>query len=247
MMPERNEKLLKLVEKLSNPDQKIGEDELTSMLMKTYSLCRVPPLQDPNVPYSITDFEGMASEAELNLNILLRLLNYFVFSKSRHNQQFSHVFQKSFIVTCLLAACEYCDESWEWSSPDAANVSKKIMDVLCELYDCNTMPELFANSSRDLSGRESCGSKLALGSDSQPNILKATLQKLTDGWNKDNWKQYPSLKMSYYWILRNIGVSSVHVLWYGKESISVQQESVIAKGVDWGMVELVNCGTLRQF
>lgn len=216
-MSEREEKLLKLLEKLSNPDEKFGEDELISLLTKTYTLCRVPPLQDPNVPYSTSDFDGVASEAENNLSILLKLLNYIAFSKNRHDQQFSHVFQKSFIVTCLLAACEYCDESWEWSSPAAASVSKKIMDLLCKLHDCNTMQEFFANS-RDLDGRQSCCSKqIPLVNESRPDILKATLQKLIDGWNKDNWKQYPSLKMSYSWILMNIGVSCVHVLWYGKE------------------------------
>lgn len=217
-MSARDEKLLKLVEKLSDPGEKFGEDELTSLLTTTYTLCRVPPLQDPNVAYSTANFDGVANEAEVNLSILLKLLNYVRYAKSRHNQQFSHVFLKYLIVTSLMAACEYCDGTWEWSSPGAANMSKNITNELCELYGCNTLPELFANPSRDSSGRHSCGSKeTPFRSNSRPDILKDTLQKLSAILKKDNWRQYPSLKMSYWWILRNIEVSRAVLLCYGKE------------------------------
>lgn len=217
IMSERDEKLLNLVEKLSNSDKKFGEDELTSMLTKNYTLCRVPPLQDPNVPYTTTDFEGVAREAEINLNLLLKLLKYVRFAKARHSQQFSHVLLKYSFVTCLMAACEYCDGTWEWSSPATASVSKKIMNELCEMFDCSSMEELFANSSKDLSGRQSCdGKETPFSSDSRPDILKAVLQKLSEMFKKDNWRQYPSLKMSYWWILRNIKVSSLASFWYDK-------------------------------
>lgn len=215
-MSERDEKLLKLVEKLSDPEEKFEEDELTSVLTKTYALCRVPPLQDPNIPYSTKNFEGAACEGEVNLSILLKLLDYIQFAKSRHSQQFNHVFLKYFFVTCLMAACEYCDGTWEWSSPAAASVSKKIMDKLCELFGCDTMPELFSNSSKNISGGQSCGSKeIPPWNALQPDILKGALQKLSDELNKDNWRQCPSLKMSYCWILWNLRVSRVPLLVYG--------------------------------
>lgn len=219
-MSERDENLLKLLEKLSDPNEKLGEDELTSLLTKTYTLCQVPPLQDPNVSYSSTNFEGVAQEAEVNLSILLKFLNYVRLQKSRQSQQYSHMFLKYLIVTCLLAACEYCEGGWEWSSPAAARVSRKIMDQLCELFGCNTVPELLANSSRDLSGKQDCGSKEApFASVSRSSILKPVLQKLSDELNKDNWRQHPSMKMSYWWILRNIGVS---VLCCAKEITYIQ-------------------------
>ncbi|MPC58524.1 TELO2-interacting protein 2 [Portunus trituberculatus] len=63
-MSSRDEKNLKLVEKLSNTNEKLAEDELTSILTKTYDLCRVPPLPDPNVSYNAANFAGVASEAE---------------------------------------------------------------------------------------------------------------------------------------------------------------------------------------
>lgn len=206
-MSARDEKLLRLVEKLNDPNEKLSEDELTSLLTKTYTLCRVPPLQDPNVPYSTADFEGIAREAEVNLTIVLKLLGCVRLQNGRNSQGFSHVFLKYLFVTCLMAACEYCDEEWEWSSPGAASISKNIVSQVCELFDCNTMPELFsANSPRDSSLRQSsCGKETPLGSDLRSEILKAILQKLSEDLRKDNWRQRPSLKMSYWWILRNIG------------------------------------------
>lgn len=208
-MSARDEKLLSLVEKLNDHNEKLSEDELTSLLTKTYTLCRVPPLQDPNIPYSTADFEGIAREAEVNLTIVLKLLGYVKLQNSRNSQRFSHVFLKYLFVTCLMAACEYCDEEWEWSSPGAAHVSKNIINQVCELFDCNTMPELFNTSlPRDSSLRQSSGGKeTPLSSDLRSDILKAILQKLSEELKKDNWRQCPSLKMSYWWILRNIRVS----------------------------------------
>lgn len=212
-MSTRDEKILKLVEKLSITEKKIDEDELTSVLTNTYALCRVPPLQDPNVPYSAADFTGVASEAEINLSIILKLLDCVCCAKNKHGQQLSHAFLRYTVVTCLLAACEYCDESYEWSSPAAANVSQKIMNKLCELHGCSDVTELLVYSQRDSFGKLSGdNNESGIANDTRQDFMKPTLQKLSEMLNKDNWKMYPSLKMSYWWILSRIGVSGMTFL-----------------------------------
>ncbi|KAG0722461.1 TELO2-interacting protein 2 [Chionoecetes opilio] len=204
-MSASDEKILKLVEKLSITDKKLDEDELTSILTKTYALCRVPALQEPNVPYSASDFQGVASEAEINLSIIWKLVDSVCLAKSRHGQQFSNAFLKYILVTCLLAACEYNDEDYEWSSPAAARTSKKIMGKLSELFDCSNVADL-VHSKGDSSGTQSSDNiENLIGKDNRQDFMKPTLQKLSEMLNKDNWKMYPSLKMSYWWILRNIG------------------------------------------
>lgn len=205
-MSARDEKILKLVEKLTITEKELDEDELTSVLTRTYTLCRVPPLQDPNVPYSVADFAGVASEAEINLSIMLKLLDRVCFAKSKHGQQLSHAFVRYTVVTCFLAACEYCDESYEWSSPAAANVSQKIMNKLCELYGCSAVTELLVYSQRNASGKQRIDDKEScITKDIQQDLMKPTLQRLSEIFNKDNWKIYPSLKMSYWWILNRTG------------------------------------------
>ena len=213
-MSERDEKILKLIEKLTNTDEKVDEDELTSILTKTYALCRVPPLQDPNVSYSIADFEGVASEAEINLCIMLKLLDSVEFARSKHGQQLSHAFLRYTVVTCLLAACEYWDESYEWSSLEAANVSKKIMNKLCELYGRSSVTELLVNSQGDSSEELNGDNKRSyIIKDTGQDFMKPTLQKLSQMLTKENWRIYPSLKMSYWWILKSIGVSGMPFLY----------------------------------
>uniref|UniRef100_A0A0P4WN55 TELO2-interacting protein 2 n=1 Tax=Scylla olivacea TaxID=85551 RepID=A0A0P4WN55_SCYOL len=203
-MSSRDEKILELVEKLSNTDKKLDEDELTSILTKTYTLCQVPPLPDPNVPYSAADFAGVASEAEINLSIVLKLLNCVSVARSKHNQQFSHGFVRYIVVTCLLAACEYCDQSYEWSSSEAADVSRKIMNKLCDLCGCGAVTDLL-NPQRNSAETQSCGNKGFLVKDTSQDFMKSTLQRLSEMLNKSNWRMYPSLKMTYWWILRNTG------------------------------------------
>lgn len=195
---------MELVEKLSNTDKKFDEDELTSILTKTYASSRVPPLPDPNVSHSATDFAGVASEAEVNLNIVLKLLNCVSVARNKNSQQFSHGFVRYIVVTCLLAACEYCDQSYEWSSPEAADVSRKIMNKLCDLCGCGAVTDLL-NPQRYATETQSHGNKCDLVKDTSQDFMKPTLQRLSEMLNKSNWRMYPSLKMTYWWILRNTG------------------------------------------
>ncbi|XP_045132086.1 TELO2-interacting protein 2-like isoform X2 [Portunus trituberculatus] len=203
-MSSRDEKNLKLVEKLSNTNEKLAEDELTSILTKTYDLCRVPPLPDPNVSYNAANFAGVASEAEVSLSIVLKLLNYVTVVKKKHSQQFSQGFVRNIVVSCFLVACEYCDQSYEWSSPEAADVSRKIMNKLCDLCGCGAVTDLL-NSRRDSAETQNHDDKHVLVKDGSQSFMKSILQRLSEMLNKSNWRMYPSLKMTYWWILRNTG------------------------------------------
>lgn len=207
-MSSRDEKNLELVEKLSNTNEKVNEDELTSILTKSYTLCRVPPLPDPNVAYSAANFADVASEAEINLSIVLKLLNYVFVARSKHGQQFSHGFVKYTVVTCFMAACEYCDQSYEWSSPEAADVSRKIMNKLCDLCGCGSVTDLL-NPKRNSAETQNHDNESVLVKDSSQDFMKPILQRLSETLNKKNWRMYPSLKMTYWWILRNTSVSGM--------------------------------------
>ncbi|KAG7158711.1 TELO2-interacting protein 2-like [Homarus americanus] len=200
----QNEKLLDFLESLNITKNQVCEDELTSTVTYVVKACHVPPLQNPNVPYTASDFESVANNAEIQLSVILRILDR-IYSAKKGGQKFSPVFTRNVVVSCFLVACEYIDENWEWGSKKTANTSESVMNKLCEVCNCRSVQTFLTHTSTDTAGRSSTENDMnAVEKEKEVFYLKYILQRLSEMLNKNNWKIYPALKMSYVWILHNI-------------------------------------------
>ncbi|KAK3858170.1 hypothetical protein Pcinc_035626 [Petrolisthes cinctipes] len=183
-----SEKILSLIERL-NGNEHISEDELTSFISLTLSDCKVPQLPNADVPYSYEDFDGVGRKAEVQFNIISRILDYI--QRERENaRQFSSTLIRNTLVCCFLAACEYAEEHWEWSDHRTAQVSMKVVEKVCTLHGCCSVKEFLT-----CKGHQNCGTS------TEDGHIKYILQKLSEVLIKSTWRSYPGIKMSYWRIL----------------------------------------------
>lgn len=206
-----DEKLLNLLEQLNvteTTENKVCEDELTSTISYVVTASRVPPFRKPDMPYTTSDFEGVADNAEIQLSVISRILDSICSAKKR-GQHFSPLFVRNFVVSCFLVASEYSDESWEWSSYKTACKSENVMNKLCEVCNCESVQELLTGMPPDDVDYSSIDVKSINERERKVNYLKFVLQGLSEILNKNNWKTYPALKMSYWWILQQLDRKNV--------------------------------------
>lgn len=203
-----NEKLLNLLEQLNVNENKVCEDELTSSINYVVTACRVPPLQEPDMSYTASDFEGVADNAEVQLSVILRILDVVCSAKKR-GQNFSPLFVRNIMVSCFLVASEYSDESWEWSSQKTANKSESVMNKLCEVCNCESVREFLTGMPADILDNHIPYVESTDERKINTSYLKFVLQRLSEILKKNNWKTFPALKMSYWWILQKLDVSII--------------------------------------
>ncbi|XP_069182953.1 TELO2-interacting protein 2-like [Procambarus clarkii] len=196
-----NDKLLNLLERLNISGSQVCEDELTSIITYVIEACRVPPLQNVDLPYTELDFEGVANNAEIQLNVVIQIIQK-IYSVKKQGYHFSHLFIRNAVVNCFLVACEFSDENWEWVNKKAASASKNVMNKLCEVCQCKSVRELLNGEFTDTSERSYQNSGTSLENEKEISYIKFILQAFSGIFNKNNWKTYPSLKMSYWKILQ---------------------------------------------
>lgn len=200
-----NDKLLKLLERLEIHEGQVCEDEVLSTVNSVSEECRVPSLTDPHVPHTTQNFEGVADNAEIHLSVILKILDSIRKAKER-GQKFSPLFTRQIVVQCFLASCEYVCSDWDWSNERTADKCENIMKDLCKLCDCKSVSTLLNGESSHANPSEMFHTP-----ESEITYVQPVLQKLSEMLNKSNWKTYPALKMSYWWILQHIDVSSFFI------------------------------------
>ncbi|KAK8728458.1 hypothetical protein OTU49_009317, partial [Cherax quadricarinatus] len=200
----QSDTLLNLLEKLNISESQVSEDELSSTITYIIKACRVPPLQNKDVPYTASDFEGVANNAEIQLNVILKIIEKICFAK-RHEQHFTPLFIRNVVVNCLLVACEFIDENWEWCNKITAAASANVITKLCDVCNCKSAQQLLNCSPTETVDKSSHNNGTPVAEkENALYYIKFILQKFSELFNKNNWKLYPSLKMSYWWILQHL-------------------------------------------
>ncbi|KAK7076265.1 hypothetical protein SK128_010157 [Halocaridina rubra] len=185
-------KVLDLLERLKL--EQINEDEITSVCAKLVQACYVPRLgYVEDTPYTADDFIGIADKAEVHLYSIYKILEALCSAKSKE-QNFSCLFMKYIVVTCLHVASEYTDSNLEWSCERAAAAANNVVNKVCELANCQNVSDLFSIY---------CSQTLDVG-EVAVNYLEHILQNLVKTLNKANWKACPASKATYFFILMNL-------------------------------------------